>query len=540
MQDYPSFKKFSKGDIKGWLEEEILDLFPAPFFENPISFIHEMKGEVIKDSKLRFAAIFALPNGRRFFLKRDIIKGWLESLKYFILPTRARKEWFIAYQFQKRKIKIPQPLGWMEKARWGFVKENYYLSEAIGSGVSLIEDLAIFKGGLSIDKLAKTVREIHDAGLFHKDLHAGNFLWNGQSLFLTDLHRVKIVRALSLNQRLWNLSQLFHSLRPIWGDRDHLRFIEKYFEGNPLPLQKKEELLQKVHSLMDRLQKRQWRSRTKRCLKESTEFSILKERGIHYYHRRDFGLDRLRKVIEEHRCLAGERPWALVKQSSGVLVSILNDGSDRICVKQFCPPLFLNSFKEHFRRSKGLKSWVAGNGLITRGIPSLKPMALMEKRNWLGLRESFFLIEASETDLELDRYVLKGFKDIGEKKLFIKAFAQWLSHFNKMGLYHKDMKTCNILASKSGAGWNFRLLDLEDVLLDEKVDEMRLFRNFLQLNTSTPKIITKVGRFRFFKEYISLNPIIKNQKGFLRRLIEESRRRGFVYVSPQGVVIEKL
>jgi len=229
-----------------------------------------------------------------------------------------------------------------------------------------------------------------------------------------------------------------------------------------------------------------------------------------------------------------------VKQSSEVLVSILNDGRNRICVKQFCSPLLWNFFKEHFRPSKGLKSWVAGNGLITRGIPSLKPMALVEKRNWLGLRESFFLIEASEADLELDRYVLKGFEDFKEKKLFIQAFAQWLSHFHKMGLFHKDMKTCNIMVSKSGTSCNFRLLDLEDVLLDGKVDEMRLFRNFLQLNTSTPKIMTRTDRFRFFREYLSLHPIVKNQKVFLRRLIDESRRRGLVYVSPQGVVVEKL
>jgi tRNA A-37 threonylcarbamoyl transferase component Bud32 len=156
------------------------------------------------------------------------------------------------------------------------------------------------------------------------------------------------------------------------------------------------------------------------------------------------------------------------------------------------------------------------------------------------LRESFFLIEASETDQELDRYILKGFEDFKEKRLFIKTFAQWLAHFHKMGIYHRDMKTCNILVSKSGESCNFHLLDLEDLLMDERVDEMRLFRNFLQLNTSTPKIITKADRFRFFKEYLSLNPIIKNRKGFLRRLIEESRRRGLVYVSSQGVVIEKL
>jgi hypothetical protein len=109
-----------------------------------------------------------------------------------------------------------------------------------------------------------------------------------------------------------------------------------------------------------------------------------------------------------------------------------------------------------------------------------------------------------------------------------------------MELFHKDMKTCNIMVSKIGKDWNFRLLDLEDVLLDEKVDEMRLFRNFLQLNTSTPKIMTRTDRFRFLREYLSLNPIVKNQKDFLRRLIDESRRRGLVYVSSKGVVIEKL
>src|SRR4030043_693936 len=135
QKDNPSFKNFSKGDVKGWLREEILNLLPAPFFGDPISFIQKVDGKVIEKSKLRFAAIFTLPNGKRIFFKRDITKGWLESLKYVLLPTKARKECFVAYQLQKRNLNIPQPFGWMEKVHWGFVKESYYLSEAIGSGV---------------------------------------------------------------------------------------------------------------------------------------------------------------------------------------------------------------------------------------------------------------------------------------------------------------------------------------------------------------------------------------------------------------------
>jgi serine/threonine protein kinase len=108
-----------------------------------------------------------------------------------------------------------------------------------------------------------------------------------------------------------------------------------------------------------------------------------------------------------------------------------------------------------------------------------------------------------------------------------------------MEIYHRDMKTCNILVSKEGKAWVFHLLDLEDVRLDRKVTERVLFKNFLQLNTSTPKIVTGTDRFRFCKEYLARNPIIKNRKIFLRRLIEESRQRSLVYVAPWGVVTEK-
>jgi hypothetical protein len=390
-----SYRAVLHAETKGWIREELWGLLPTAFYEDPVPFAFQSKGKVVKESRLRFAAILTLPGGRRIFLKRDTTKGWLEALKYLLLPAKGKKEWFIASQLEKRNLSVPHPLGWMEKVDRGFVKESYYLSEAIGSGASLIDDPWILKESSWMDTLAKTVKEIHHAGLLHKDLHAGNFLSDGRSLFVTDLHRSKIVRALSLHQRLWNLSQLFHSLRPILNEKDHLGFMAKYFDESPFYLQKKVVLLHRVHSFMNHLQRNQWRSRTKRCLRESTEFSILKMKGVRYYHRRDFPLDRLGKVIEKHLHIARKTPSDLVKQSREVLVSVLNEGESRICIKQACHPDFFAAFKERFRRSKGLRAWVAGNGLIARGIPALKPMALMESRSWSGLRESFFLMEAS-------------------------------------------------------------------------------------------------------------------------------------------------
>jgi predicted nucleotidyltransferase len=100
------------------------------------------------------------------------------------------------------------------------------------------------------------------------------------------------------------------------------------------------------------------------------------------------------------------------------------------------------------------------------------------------------------------------------------------------------MKTCNILVSENGETWNFHLLDLEDVRMDEKVNEKRLFKNFLQLNTSIPKTISRTDRLRFFKEYTRIYSIVKNEKAFIDRLVEKSRERGVVYVSAEGVIEE--
>ena len=535
-----SFKEISMADMRGWVSEDILKLLPPGFFEDPASSALKMGGRVIKESRLRWAALLTLPDGQRVFLKRDRTKGWLESFKFLVLPSKGRKEWLIAYRLRKKNLNVPRPLGWMEKTHRGFVKESYYFSEAIGSGTSFIDDPAKAAEGSSIEELAKIVREIHDSGLFHRDLHAGNFLQDGPSLFLTDLHRAEILRSLSPDQRLWNLSQLFHSLRSVWGEGERLRFMEKYLKGSPLSLEKKEVLFQRIKSFMVRLQERQWKSRSKRCLKESTEFSIEKERGVHVYHRRDFPLDRLGKVLEEHLQGVKEKPSMLAKYSPEIVVSILKDGENRICVKQFRYPRFWDVFKEHFRRPKGRKAWLAGNGLKARGIPSLLPLAFVETKNWFGWEEAFLVMEAHEMGREMDRYMLEGLKDFRRRRLFIKAFGRWLSHFHKMNIYHQDMKTCNLLISEKGENWDFHLLDLEDVRLDERVDEGKLFKNLLQLNTSTPRLFTRVDRFRFFREYLKSNPIVKEEKIFLKRLIGESRKRGLVYVSADGVVVEPM
>ncbi len=533
------YKKFSEGEMKGWIREEIFTLLPSSFFEDPRYFVQESGGEMVKDSRNRWAGIFLLPPDRRIFLKMDRTKSWLEALKYSFLPSKGRKEWFLAHQLQKKGLPLPKPLGWMERIQQGRVKESYYLSEAVGNGLSLI-DIIQSKEEIPIEVLVKTVKKYHNAGLFHKDFHAGNFLWNGESFFITDLHRAKILPSLPLDKRLWNLAQWFHSLKSVWKEEDFLYFFRKYFEGKSITPQKEKELFEKTLSMIQRLERRQFKSRTKRCLKESNEFSVQREGRITYYHRRDFPLALLMNKIDEHLSLSKEKPNNLIKNGPGILISILKERGYGIMVKELRPVGFWSCIKGLFRLSKGMKAWVNGNGLIVRGVASLKPLGMAEERGPLGLRRgSFFLMETLEEGQELDRYLWNGFEEVPKKRHFIKAFAEWLARLHQLNIYHRDLKACNIFVSKNGGHWNFHLLDLEDIRLDRKVDEKEVFKNFLQLNTSIPRTITKTDRLRFLREYLRSNPILTYNKNWISQLIKKSRERGIVYVTPQGVVEER-
>ncbi len=519
---------------------EVWDCFPSDFFEDPLTCIQKAGGKILKSSKWRWAALLSFPNGGRVFLKRDKTKDWTEGLKYLVFPSRGQREFFIASRLAAKGLPVPKPLGWIERVRKGWVRESYYLSEAVGTGVSFIEEVAKSKESRSIAEIATVVKKFQLAGLFHRDLHGGNFLWQGESLILTDLHGAKIVQSVSSRRRLWNLSHLFHSLRSMWGEEEQLQFLERYFEGALDRSREREILYRKIRPIMDDLQVKQWRSRTKRCWKESTEFTVEKEREIRYFRRRDFPLGRLKRVMTEHQKLVGERSSSVVKYSPEVVVSILEDEGEGVCVKQFRYPSFWVRVKDLFRPSKGFKSWKGANGIRARGLPSLRPLALVERKDGFGLKESFLLMEARRGDREMDRYILSGFEDLKRKRLFIRTAAHWLAGLHQMRLVHKDMKTCNILVSETGDTWNFHLLDFEDIRTDVKVSRKTLFRNFLQLNTSTPRTMTRIDRYRFLREYLRLNPVVKNPKAFLRGLIHESRRRGLVYVSPHGVVMETL
>jgi tRNA A-37 threonylcarbamoyl transferase component Bud32 len=375
--------RLSVKGYKGFVREDLRGIFTDEFLEDIEAAVRRTGGLTIKDSRVRWAAIFPGPDGQAFFIKKFRIKNWKERLKYLLLPSRAMKEWDLSLALRQKGIEIPNPAGAMEKTRWGFLDESLYISEAIEDTAPLIDFFmerfgeGFLKGDGEkkrlITTLGRTVRRLHDGGLFQTDMHAGNFLIDKRrhgTLHLIDLHRARIRKFLSHRQRLWNIAQLFHSLNSVLDQGNKEIFLEAYGEREG-PFSSLKTLLMRIEGVVDGIRRRHQKSRAKRCLGESTLFTSHRWKGYRLYRSRDVFKETLLEIIDAHREIEKTQPSRLLKNTPKTVLSVVeipSGSGPRACVKHYRYPTAWGKIKDCFRYSKGKISWVAANELLRRGI----------------------------------------------------------------------------------------------------------------------------------------------------------------------------
>ncbi len=553
--------RLSVKGYKGFVREDLRGIFTDKLLEDIEVAVWRAGGRIIKDSRVRWAAFFPGPGGQAFFIKKFRIKNWKECLKYLLLPSRAMKEWNVSLASRNKGVQIPAPVGVMEKRRWGFLEESLYISEAIDGAQSLMDffkerfgerDSKGDEGKRRIVRLlGNTVRRIHETGLFHTDLHTGNFLITRsteETLYLIDLHSARMRKALTRWHRLWNIAQLFYSLNLVLDQGDKETFLEAYGEGEG-PFSSLQIPLMEIERVVEGKRRRHQRSRAKRCLMESTLFTSDRWKAHRLYRRRDVFKETLLEIIDSHREAVKTQPSRLLKNSAKTIVSVVEVGNKsglRACVKHYRYPTAWGKIKDCFRYSRGKISWVAANELLRRGISHLKPLAYIEKRRFGLLKESFFITESPRDYLEMDRYLIKSFGNgqsrasVTKKRAFIQEFAQCIGRLHRSEIFHGDLKTCNILTRERSGQWDFSFIDLDAVSLGTKVDARRALKNLVQINCSIPGFLGYGDRVRFLKWYLQTYPIPLPKRDLMNAILEESRKRGVVYVSPEGDVTEEV
>lgn len=245
------------------------------------------------------------------------------------------------------------------------------------------------------------------------------------------------------------------------------------------------------------------------------------------------------------------------KNAPETSVSIVSlPGVPALCVKHFKNRGAGYTIKGIFRATHGVRAFQGGEDLFRRGFTLAPPIALIRNMRFGISFEEWLVMPIIPEAEELDRYMVKLIRKgwpTEEKLDFLNSFANFLRDLHSSGIFHTDLKTCNIMvfedcnqkqAANSGVRGvpriRFSLLDYDDVRVCKGVLGGKIrAKNLSQLFLSTPSAIDLDDRIRFFNQYFSsCDRLNIDKKRLLEMIFARIDGKTLLYVGPEGDISE--
>ena len=533
-------------------------IFLAPRTPDPRQLLQERTGQLIKRSPMRIIFSASVTAGKKELpliikiYRRGRIGDWIKAN---VCGSKARREWRITTAAAERGLPTVAPVAYGERRRFGILTESYLLTVRLFNCVTLEESLFSDDGTLRADArtrrhlivlLATLLRRMHDYGIYHQDLHPGNFLVetlpSGEKcIYLLDLHRASARPSLALRHRIKSLAQfnMFASISLSTGER--LLFFNSYFGGDEPWKNEKRALLALIDTRTRAMRWRLWRHREKRCRHSNKYFMRLRFARLRGFARRDQWKGEIAELL-----LAPDMARtgaSLVKDSRSKSMwekeVTIQAMKSRLFIKHYKRKRGWQAFKYLWRRSQAIRSWEGAFALQIRNVNAVNAIAALEKRRAMRLLGDAYLITDKIPSVEnlaaaLAKRAHPSHSAGQARRALIRGLALFFRRIHSLGVYHGDTKATNILVGKNRAGrLALYLTDLDFVRTKLRLSRNNVLRNLAQLNSSLLNL-SHAGmrdRLSFLKTYLGthrrreLRPMWKMIARRTRRNLGGKKRR---------------
>ena len=422
-----------------------------------------------------------------YFLKLSTLIRRKDRRRHFLLPFRRWAEWRNLHRLLNVGIATATPV--MKGESKSSSPPMFFLLTAEVSG----QPLAI-NSAADAAHLGDYIAMLHSNGILHVDLHAHNIIQSPEGqVCLIDVQEVFFLPWMPRWLRIKNLGRFYFNLGCFndWPDR-RAEFLSGYNQKVFDPVN-----LDELKKAADRHQQRKYRSRTRRCCLNSTEFAVVKEGALNGFKRRDFswGLEQLRQAQLNGTPLKG----ASVTGYRGV------------CIKTHSQKFF------HQDRCKA--SWKMSRALEVRGIEVPRALGYFVMKG-----RTHFLSELMRDSVHLNEF-LTSLSDPREKRQALIKLAQWLRKIHDVDVWQRDFKSNNILCRED----NYYLIDLDGVRIRRLTHRDRII-NLAQLNASLSSSITIRDRLRFYRYYTAGARLSRRtRRNFYQAIWDITRTKGTSY-----------
>lgn len=331
--------------------------------------------------------------------------------------------------------------------------------------------------------LEKTMIELatqHVLGVQQKDLHLGNFLVTGKSIFTLDggqieIHEEKLDRQQSIENIALFLSQLGTGVDAI---QERLFLSYAAARGWLLKPRDTHELFYQIKSWNDT----RWSKFAKKIFRNSTDFIRIKKFSSRGMVRRKYLDVEFNEFLQNPDAIfAADNVEFLKRGRSSTVIRATLDGKSYV-IKRHNMKNIRHRARRMLRQTRASKSWRLALKMALFNVRTAPPVAYIEA-NTLGIRGTSYFVTEHVPGECLDQYVLKH----AEIEAVAARIASMMRGLFKLEITHGDLKSTNfiinakqqpVLIDLDGAKEHLSLSGLRSAWRDEI---QRFMRNFDQL-----------------------------------------------------------
>lgn len=499
--------------------------------------LRDGQAQIVKDAPHR--VVYRVDLGERaFFVKRYRSRDARSLGRRALLASPARREWSRTAEVARRQVPTARSLAVGESRGLGLAHDDYLITEAIPQSVT-VEDFvdrvlpqaAPSERVRTRQKLAQALAEFlaatHQAGVMHDDLHAGNMLirWDASDfqaiderlpeLFLIDLPSVRFSGALDWRRSRQSLAMFSASWRGRASRTDLWRFFVAYLAARPdLGLLEPRELARDTWRRGERHFRGVLRGRDRRCERENRDFQVFGNSKFRGHAIVGVAPELGRALADDPESPIRDHFDQVAKIGHGSIVTrgewSIDGQPTAIAYKRTRAKAWWKRLLGLPRPSRATRGWRMANALRSRGIPTARPLLVLEPKRWWALeRRAGYLATAwieDALDLHLYAWRIEKLDPVTRRdrvRRLAESLGRLVGRLHAWGFEHRDLKGCNILVRERSGGVDCLLIDVDGVRFAKRGQERKQADNLARLSTSARlhPWITRADRVRFLRAY---------------------------------------